>query len=144
MIISSFFKSRLKHDSQIRLLLLFNVLYTVLDVSSLEIPYYTLCWMLHLLKSLISLSHTLGLSPLGYMWFDLALVSCYRLKYDVNSCNTFFLLFQKIILIKLLSCFLDLSKMNMKSCVFFFKIIHKECFFASVILFMFSLTVVLF
>ena len=84
MIISSFFKSRLKHDGQIRLLLLFNVLYTVLDVSSLEIPYYTLCWMLHLLKSLISLSHTLGLSPLGYMWFDLALVSCCSLKYDVN------------------------------------------------------------
>ena len=84
MIISSFFKSRLKHDGQIKLLLLFNVLYTVLDVSSLEISYYTLCWMLHLLKSLISLSHTLGLSPLGYMWFDLALVSCYSLKYDVN------------------------------------------------------------
>ena len=56
----------------------------MLDVSSFESPYYTLCWMFHLLKSLISLSHTLGLSPLGYMWFDLVLVSCYSLKYDVN------------------------------------------------------------
>ncbi|GMY37254.1 Fumarate hydratase protein [Fagus crenata] len=55
----------------------------MLDVSSLKIPYYTLLDVASI-EILISLSHTLGLSPLGYMWFDLALVSCYRLKFDVK------------------------------------------------------------